>query len=115
MAGDTVRMMEIRQNRVMAVCEGIILEVKHTETGYNVEFHPLSTKISKFPRPKIEKEKPKEEEAPPEFILGTGLVEWNLGKRAYTVFANGKPVCEVENKAEAHAIARGDKPIPVTA
>ena len=114
MAGDTVRMMEIRQNRVMAVCEGIILEVKHTETGYNVEFHPLSTKISKFPRPKIEKEKPKEE-APPEFILGTGLVEWNLGKRAYTIFANGKPVCEVENKAEAHAIARGDKPIPVTA
>ena len=111
MAGDTVRMMEIRQNRIMAICDGIILEVKNDATGYNVEFHPLSTKISNFPRPKVKKEKPKDE-APPEFILGTGLVEWNLGKRAYTIFANGKPVCEVENKAEAHAIARGDKPIP---
>jgi hypothetical protein len=113
MAGDTIRMMEIKNGRVLALYEGIILEVQITKTGHNVVFHPLSENIVRFPeaKPKVEKE----EALPPEFISGTGSVIWNLGKRAYVISVNGKPVCEVENKQEAYAIARGDKPLPVLA
>ena len=114
MAGDTVRMIEIRQNRIISLCEGIVLEVTKNKTGYQVEFHALSEAIKRFPQGKIKTET--SAAAPPlEFISGTGSVEWNLGKRAYIITADGKPVCEIENKAEAHAVARGDKPIPVTA
>jgi len=114
MAGDVVRMIEIRQNRILSLCEGIILEVTKNQTGYQVEFHPLSEAIKRFPQGKAVKETAVAEPAP-EFISGTGSVEWNLGKRTYVITADGKPVCEIENKAEAHAVARGDKPIPVTA
>jgi|TARA_R110000744_G_scaffold375956_2_gene489842 hypothetical protein len=114
MAGDTVRMIEIRKNRIISLCEGIVLEVTKNTTGYKVEFHPLSEKIKRFPLGEGVKEKPSTEPAPV-FISGTGLVEWNLGKRTYVITADGKPVCEIDNKAEAHAVARGDKPLPVMA
>jgi len=114
MAGDMIRMIEIRQNRILSLCEGIILEVTKTKTGYQVEFHPLSDKIKRFPRGKVIDKEPSTE-APPVFISGTGLVEWNLGKRTYVITADGKPVCEIDNKAEAHAVARGDKPLPAMA
>jgi len=114
MAGDMIRMIEIRQNRIISLCEGIILEVVKTKTGYQVEFHPLSDKIKRFPRGKVIDETPPME-APPVFISGTGSVEWNLGKRTYVITADGKPVCEIDNKAEAHAVARGDKPLPAMA
>ena len=113
MAGDIIRMIEIRQKRIQSLFEGIIVEVITEKPGYNVIFHPISEKILRFPSAKP-KEEPKEDPAP-EFISGTGLVEWNLGKRAYVISVKGKHICEVENKDEAHAIARGDKPIPVTA
>jgi hypothetical protein len=113
MAGDIIRMMEIKNKRVLALYEGIILEVQNTKTGHNVVFHPLSPKINRFPEPKTTPEK---EKTPlPEFILGTGDVAWNLRKKAYIVSVNGKPICEIENKEEAHAVARGDKPLPVLA
>ena len=114
MAGDMIRMIEIRQNRILSLCEGIVLEVIKTKTGYQVEFHPLSDKIKRFPRGKVIDKEPSTE-APPVFISGTGLVEWNLGKRTYVITADGKPVCEIDNKAEAHAVARGDKPLPAMA
>lgn len=113
MAGDIIRMIEIKQNRVLSLFEGVILEVTKDKTGHNVIFHPISDKILRF-APAKPKETPKEDPAP-EFISGTGVVEWNLGKRAYIVSVNGKPVCEIENKDEAHAVARGDRPIPVLA
>ncbi len=113
MAGDIIRMMEIKDKRVLALYEGIILEVQNTKTGHNVIFHPLSEKITRFPEAKIAPKK--EEVAPPEFISGTGSVTWNLGKKAYIISVGGKPICEIENKEEAHAVARGDKPLPVLA
>lgn len=113
MAGDMIRMIEIKQNRVHSLFEGIILEVTTEKNGQNVVFYPINDKVLRFPTTKP-KEAPKEDPLP-EFISGTGAVEWNLGKRAYVISVNGKPVCEIENKDEAHAVARGDKPIPVTA
>tara|TARA_B100000287_G_C20644690_1_gene784677 strand:- start:1382 stop:1861 length:480 start_codon:yes stop_codon:yes gene_type:complete len=113
MAGDMIRMIEIRQNRVHSLFEGIILEVTAEKNGPNVVFYPINDKVLRFPTSKS-KEAPKEDPLP-EFISGTGAVEWNLGKRAYVISVDGKPVCEIENKDEAHAVARGDKPIPVTA
>ena len=113
MAGDMIRMIEIKQNRVHSLFEGIILEVTTEKNGQNVVFYPINDKVLRFPTAKS-KEAPKEDPLP-EFISGPGAVEWNLGKRAYVISVNGKPVCEIENKDEAHAVARGDKPIPVTA
>ena len=111
LAGDVIRMMEMKNNRIISLYEGIVLEVQKTKMGPNVIFHPLSSKISRFPLPKVDPKK--EEAAPPEFISGTGAVEWNLGKKAYVISVNGKPICEIENKEEAHAVARGDQPLPV--
>ena len=105
--------MEIKNKRVLALFEGIVLEVQVTKTGYNVVFHPISSKITRFPLPEIKQET--KEKDPPEFISGTGSVAWNLGKKAYIISVNGKPICEIENKEEAHAVARGDQPLPVLA
>jgi len=113
MAGDMIRMIEIKQNRVHSLFEGVILEVTTEKNGQNVVFYPINDKVLRFPTAKS-KEAPKEDPLP-EFISGTGAVEWNLGKRAYVISVNGKPICEIENKDEAHAVARGDKPIPVNA
>lgn len=113
MAGDIIRMMEIKNKRVLALYEGIVLEVQVAKTGYNVVFHPISSKITRFPLPEIKQET--KEKDPPEFISGTGSVAWNLGKKAYIISVNGKPICEIENKEEAHAVARGDQPLPVLA
>ena len=114
MAGDTVRMIEIRNNRILSLSEGIVLEVTKSKIGFDVEFYPLDKQIIRFPQGEAAKEKAPAA-ASPEFISGTGSVEWNLGKRTYVITADGKTVCEIDNKAEAHAIARGDQPIPVMA
>ena len=49
----------------------------------------------------------------PEYIKGDGQVEWDYKKRIYQIKEQGMVIAETKNKQTAHAIARGDKPIPV--
>ena len=113
MAGDQIRMIRMYSDkRVAGLCDGIVLEVKDSKHGWEVEFRPLQTDIVDFGPPKHEpRETPKAEG--PEYIKGEGRVEWNFGKKSYTVFEDGKEVYQTSKKAEANAVARGDQPIPV--
>jgi hypothetical protein len=112
MAGDTIRILEVRDKRIFSMADGIVLEVIHTNRLDKVEFFPLSSKVLKFPVRNF-KEPAKEYEAPTEYIQGTGAVEYNPGKKTYNILCEGKIISECVNKERAHAIARGDFPIPV--
>jgi|ETNvirnome_6_100_1030635.scaffolds.fasta_scaffold02117_5 hypothetical protein len=115
MAGDTIRMLRInnKSQRITEMCEGIVLHVEDTKLGWVVDFFPLKNKILTFGTPKVTEDNKTEHQPDPEFIKGNGKVEWNLGKRGYAVLDDGKQVYFTDNKAEAHAISRGDRPIPV--
>ena len=50
MAGDTIRILEVRDGRVRSFAEGIIIEVMSDQKADRVEFHPLGSKVIVFPR-----------------------------------------------------------------
>jgi hypothetical protein len=112
MAGDTIRILEVRDKRVRSMAEGIVLEVIRGKQVDKVEFFPLASKVLKFPIKTFE-EPNKEDEVPAEYIQGEGTVEYNPGKKAYMILCDGKIVSQCANKERAHAVARGDFPIPV--
>jgi len=112
MAGDTIRILELRDNRVRSMAEGIVLEVIRNKQADKVEFFPLTSKVLKFPIKTFEKPN-KEDKVPAEFIQGEGTVEYNPGKKSYMILCDGKIVSQCANKERAHAVARGDFPIPV--
>jgi|TARA_R110000803_G_scaffold137219_4_gene204219 hypothetical protein len=112
MAGDTIRILEVRDNRVRAMTEGIVLEILRTKQADTVEFFPLISKVIKFPV-RTFKEPNKEEQVPATYIQGAGTVEYNIGKKAYMILCDGKIISQCVNKERAHAVARGDFPVPV--
>mgnify|MGYP005670316705 CR=1 FL=1 len=113
MAGDTIRILEVRDGRVRSFAEGIIIEVMSDQKADRVEFHPLGSKVIVFPR-KNSKDLPEEKkEIAPEFIQGEGTVKYNFGKKMYSILSDGKCIAECSNKERAHSVARGDVPIPV--
>lgn len=117
MAGDQIRMIRMQgEKRVLGVCDGIVIQVETTKMGWVVDFHPMQSTVLDFKDvPTSDQPAAEPEEAGPEFIKGTGKVEWNINKKHYSVFDDGREVCIVYKKSEAHAISRGDKPIPVLA
>ena len=117
MAGDQIRMIRMQGEKlVLGICDGIVLQVESTKLGWVVQFHPLQNTILNFKDAFTDTPTESEpEEVGPEFIKGTGRVEWSINKKHYSVFDDGKEVCTVYKKSEAHAISRGDKPIPVLA
>lgn len=113
MAGDTVRCIKIKDERVTAMAEGIVLEVNSTSTVRAVEFTPIS-KVTTFSDKLPEEDKPKEEDGP-DYIRENGTVKYNYTNKNWDILVDGEIVHTSNNKIEANSIARGDQPIPVAA
>tara|TARA_R110002020_G_scaffold379230_1_gene590393 strand:+ start:2754 stop:3233 length:480 start_codon:yes stop_codon:yes gene_type:complete len=107
--GDSLRLTEIRDDRVYSTCL-VMIVFKDVITG-DVEVQKLSDIVTfehKIPAKTKEKLDPL-----PQYIKGDGQVEWDYKKRIYQIKDQGNVVAEVKSKQMAHAVARGDKPIPV--
>tara|TARA_R110002096_G_scaffold53659_1_gene139266 strand:+ start:843 stop:1319 length:477 start_codon:yes stop_codon:yes gene_type:complete len=112
MAGDTVRCIKISNERVVAMAEGIVLEVETTSNARKVEFKSIS-EITTFPKKPAE-EKVKEADGPT-YIGENGTVKYNYTNKNWDILVDDVIVHTSNNKIEANSIARGDQPIPVAA
>ena len=107
--GDTLRLTEIRDDRV---CSTRLVMIVFKDTLLSeVEVQKISDIVTFKHNIPVKKES--KVEPMPEYIKGDGQVEWDYKKRIYQIKEQGNVVAETKNKQAAHAIARGDKPIPV--
>ena len=113
MAGDIVRCIKITDERVVAMAEGIVLEVEATANSRNVEFTPIS-QVTTFSEKLAEKEEIKEADGPT-YIGENGTVKYNYTNKNWDILVDDEIVHTSNNKIEANSIARGDQPIPVAA
>jgi len=114
MAGDSIRCMKIVKERIVAMCDGVVLEVCVNGNVRNVDFIPIGDIITFSEGRNIQPEKEKAPAAPI-YIKEDGTVKWNLGRKVYQVVVKGEVVYETPEKQLAQQIARGDQPVPVAA
>ena len=115
MAGDTIRCLKIEKERVLAMCDGVVLETRVNGNVRTVDFRATSDVVD-FSE-SLSLEEPEEEDTPdaPKYIKEDGTVKWNLGRKVYQVVVKGEVVYETPEKQLAQQIARGDQPVPVAA
>tara|TARA_R100001244_G_scaffold130372_1_gene102462 strand:+ start:819 stop:1388 length:570 start_codon:yes stop_codon:yes gene_type:complete len=125
MAGDTIKCIKIEKERVVAVADGIVLEVQINGNVRTVDFRPVlgagasgiegtTAQVTTFAgKPLIVDEET--EVDGPEYIKENGTVKWNPGKKVFEVRVEDQVVYATKEKPEALKIARGDQPIPVAA
>ena len=104
--GDTIRVVEISKDQVTAQWEVIVI----ARLNNDVVVASTQGGVKRFEAIERKKLEPSDEPRV-EFIKGSGSVKWNLGKKKFDVFVDGKVVAVVRDKEEAHSIARGDAPI----
>ena len=125
MAGDTIRCIKIVEERVVAVADGIVLEVQINGNVRTVDFKSLldagatgpeqtTAQVTTFAGKPLIKGEEKEVDGP-EYIKENGVVKWNPGKKVFEVRVKDQVVYATKEKSEALNIARGDQPIPVAA
>lgn len=91
------------QEKLLEVVEVRVLKCEHEgvklgQRGKIETFDHGDTAAAKPPKAPVEK-----------YIPADGEVRWNPGKKEHEVFADGKAVFSSADKAEAQAVARGDK------
>ena len=112
-AGDTIQVMEFEKDRIVATTRLIVVH-KTKDNHQTLDIRPYdNSEIIRYE----EREYPKPEEefvvVPQErFVQGDGQVEYDRSKKEYTVKTGEGIVLKTEKKALAHAVARGDAPIP---
>ncbi len=120
MAGDSIRCLKIKKERISELCEGIVLFVNIEGNNRQVDFRPLVNKITTFPernylhehKQDLKTTEAHELESREEYIKEDGVAKWNPKKKVYEIFQGDIIIHATRDKTQADAIARGDKPVP---
>jgi len=108
--GDTVRLIEMVNGRVTALCDIIIL----SKTADDIESGLVSGTLVRYTEKQKKADKlPKDVYDGPEYIKGDGKVDYIMNQNLYCISVKGHIVAKVRDEDEANAIARGDMPLPV--
>lgn len=109
MMGDSIRLISYSNDQVSAVWDAMVV---HVDRANNYIILRPAGKMLEYPRVPRAKEAPEPEVEREEFIKGSGVVSWNLGKKRFEVKVDDQCVFDCEDKEMAHRVARGDIPIP---
>lgn len=111
--GDEVRIFEMKDGRVMRMCEAMVIE----QSERKVLIVPIRPEI-KFDKyleshdMYVKKDESPTKEPHVEYAKENGTVKWNPGSKKYDVMIGGERVAKIADKNEAEAIAYGQAPIP---
>ena len=109
--GDTIDIVEMVKGRVTAFCEGIIVYKEGNDIDYRVKNENAG--ITRYPiLEPVKEETVVVDPGAPQFIKESGQVQWDRSSRIYTVTTSEGVVFETADKKMAHAVSRGDAPIP---